>query len=88
MAPGEYIYTAAPDNSVAYWSGTSFAAPIVSGAAALALGEVPSYPKLEVKDVIKKLGDESRDIKERGRNKDRKAEEMLDIDNALQELFK
>ena len=88
MAPGEYIYTAAPDNSVAYWSGTSFAAPIVTGAAALALGETATYPKLKVKDVAKKLSDKSSDISGRGRNKDRSAKQRLDIDDVLQELFK
>jgi thermitase len=39
LAPGEYIYSAYPGQQVAYSSGTSFAAPIVSGAYALALGE-------------------------------------------------
>ncbi|AZI44595.1 peptidase S8 and S53 subtilisin kexin sedolisin (plasmid) [Deinococcus psychrotolerans] len=39
MAPGEHIYTAVPNNQVGYWSGTSFAAPMVSGALALALGQ-------------------------------------------------
>ncbi len=38
-APGEYIYTAFPDNQVGYWSGTSFSAPMVSGTLALMLGE-------------------------------------------------
>ncbi|OLV19866.1 S8 family peptidase [Deinococcus marmoris] len=38
-APGERIYTAMPDNGAGYWSGTSFAAPMVTGALALALGE-------------------------------------------------
>ena len=38
-APGEYIYTAFPDDQVGYWSGTSFSAPMVSGTLALLLGE-------------------------------------------------
>ncbi|TSA87398.1 S8 family serine peptidase [Deinococcus detaillensis] len=39
VAPGERIYTAVPNNQVGYWSGTSFAVPMVSGALALALGQ-------------------------------------------------
>ena len=39
LAPGEFIYTLYPENQIAYWHGTSFAAPIVAGSAALALGQ-------------------------------------------------
>ena len=91
MAPGEHIYTAAPGRSVAYWSGTSFAAPIVSGAAALALGETAAYPKLKVKDVIKAVEDETYDVSGRGRNNRYKKDLIdgrLDIDNFLQKAFK
>jgi subtilisin family serine protease len=45
LAPGEQIFGPAPDNRVAGWSGTSMAAPIVSGGLALALGE-RAYSKL------------------------------------------
>lgn len=38
-APGEYIYTAFPENQVGFWSGTSFSAPMVSGTLAMILGE-------------------------------------------------
>ena len=38
-APGERIYTAFPEDKVSYWSGTSFAAPMVSGTLALMLAE-------------------------------------------------
>lgn len=41
MAPGEYVYSAAPAGGVAYSSGTSFAGPMLSGAYALALGQKP-----------------------------------------------
>ena len=39
LAPGEAIYTPAPDNKVAAWTGTSSATAMISGAVALALGE-------------------------------------------------
>ena len=39
VAPGEYIYTAFPDQQVGYWSGTSFSAPMITGTLALMLAE-------------------------------------------------
>jgi hypothetical protein len=45
-APGEYVYTLAPDQGVTHWSGTSFAAPMVSGVLALAIGGFPDSPAL------------------------------------------
>ncbi len=62
-APGESIFTAYPDARVTYSSGTSFAAPMVSGALALALGEpsldkkVEELPKLVTEKVMDKLYD-------------------------------
>ena len=91
MAPGEQIYTAAPDQAVAYWSGTSFAAPIVTGAAALALGEIPFYPKTKPKDIIKVISKTARDVSERGTNRYREDDFLsgrLDIDNFLQRVLK
>ena len=61
VAPGEFIFSAYPDNRVIYWSGTSFAAPMVSGALALALGEpnldkaAKDLPKLVAEKVMDKL---------------------------------
>ncbi len=40
-APGEKVYTPYPGNRLGYWSGTSFAAPMVSGAIALGFGQAP-----------------------------------------------
>jgi thermitase len=39
VAPGESVYAPAPGGMMSHWSGTSMAAPMVSGALALALGE-------------------------------------------------
>jgi subtilisin family serine protease len=39
MAPGELMATLAPNNRIGFWTGTSFAAPVVSATLALALGE-------------------------------------------------
>ena len=39
LAPGEGIFTPLPNNELGSWSGTSFAAPMVSGALALAAAE-------------------------------------------------
>jgi thermitase len=39
MSPGEFMYSSFPGQQIAYSSGTSFAAPIVSGAHALVLGQ-------------------------------------------------
>lgn len=41
FAPGEQIYSFYPDGKMAYATGTSFAAPMVSGAFALAASELP-----------------------------------------------
>ena len=46
LAPGENILTTAPDGFVCSWSGTSFAAPMVAGAFALALAEQTDSSKL------------------------------------------
>jgi Subtilase family/Ricin-type beta-trefoil lectin domain-like len=42
FAPGEGIWSAYPGNKSANFTGTSFAAPIVSGAVALAMSETPN----------------------------------------------
>lgn len=48
LAPGEGLLTLAPDHQVAFWSGTSFAVPVVSGALALGYGEhLDSYDEYE-----------------------------------------
>lgn len=44
VAPGENVYAPAPGNLMAAWSGTSMAAPMASGALALALGQTLKVP--------------------------------------------
>lgn len=89
-APGESLYTASPEHSVAFWSGTSFSTPLVAGAAALALGE--GHPKVKPRDISKKLADASDDISRVGRNdlykSDRLGKGRLDIEDFLEDVFK
>ncbi len=91
MAPGEFIYTTAPSSGIVPWSGTSFAAPIVTGAIALALGEQGTYPNFKVKDIEKKLSETSQDISKMVENKPFGKElgnGRLDIYTFLQKTFK
>lgn len=88
LAPGEHIYTSAPNNHLAAWSGTSFAAPIVTGALALALGEAELSGDRKLKDIEKQLIKTSEDVSKRGRNRNYKelAKGRLKIDEFLLEL--
>lgn len=52
-APGQNIYSTYPENSFAYFYGTSFAAPYVTGIAALLKSYRPSITSTEIKDSIK-----------------------------------
>ncbi len=52
-APGENVYSPAPENRMAAWSGTSMAAPIASGALALALGETLAVSKDDLAEALK-----------------------------------
>lgn len=56
FAPGEDIYIAKPDNEYGYDSGTSFAAPMVSGTAALIWLYYPNLSVQEVKNIILESG--------------------------------
>ena len=53
VAPGESVHAPAPDNRMAAWSGTSMAAPMVSGALALALGQPLKVSKLDMEEKIR-----------------------------------
>ena len=56
FAPGENIYVAIPDNQYTYDSGTSLAAPIASGTAALIWLYYPNLTVQEVKKIILESG--------------------------------
>ncbi len=52
-APGENVYGPAPEMRLAAWSGTSMAAPMASGALALALGESLKVPAVNLADELR-----------------------------------
>jgi thermitase len=51
-APGEGMYAPAPNGQIASWSGTSMAAPMATGALALALGQKLSVPLRDLADEL------------------------------------
>ncbi len=51
-APGELIYAPAPDNRLMAWSGTSMSAAVISGGAALALGESLKVSKNDLLHIL------------------------------------
>lgn len=52
FAPGSDIYSTIPDNEYEFFSGTSMAAPVVSGVAALVWAFHPELTALELKNVL------------------------------------
>lgn len=64
VAPGERVATAAPDGMQAVWTGTSMAAPLVAGALALALGELPPTSVAEREALLGDLMDTLVDVDE------------------------
>jgi subtilisin family serine protease len=52
FAPGVSIYSTLPGNTYASWDGTSMAAPVVSGLAALIWGYYPRLTAEQVKEII------------------------------------
>lgn len=57
-APGEGIYNTVYNNSYAYYSGTSMAAPLVASAAALLKAKYPHYNGLQIGELIRATADE------------------------------
>jgi subtilisin family serine protease len=56
-APGETIFSTIPNNTYDYRSGTSMAAPHVSGVAALVLARHPEFTNLEVETILRNAVD-------------------------------
>ena len=54
VAPGENVYSLYPDNTTVMGSGTSFAAPQVTGVAAMVLSKYPALTASEVRYRIEK----------------------------------
>lgn len=54
-APGEDVYSSIPNNRYAMWSGTSMAAPVVSGAAALLRSLHPDRKTFPTKVIMSRL---------------------------------
>ena len=52
-APGENIYSTLPNNSYGFYSGTSMAAPHVTGVAALILSRHPEFSPAQVENIIR-----------------------------------
>lgn len=54
FAPGVFIYSTTPDSTYEYLSGTSMAAPVVSGVAALIRSRYADLSAIQVKEIIMK----------------------------------
>lgn len=54
FAPGVQIYSAKPDDTYAYEDGTSMAAPVTSGVAALILSYFPELSAAQLRDILYK----------------------------------
>ena len=83
VAPGESVYAPAPNNRMAAWSGTSMAAPMNSGALALALGQTLKVSKSEL---MNKFRAAASDIYDNGLNEayeDLLGKGRLDIEQFL-----
>jgi thermitase len=52
VGPGELVYGPVPGKRLGAWSGTSMAAPMVSGALALALGQTIYVPRADLTDLL------------------------------------
>ncbi|MFT2720366.1 S8 family serine peptidase [Deinococcus sp. A31D244] len=78
VAPGEQVYAPAPGELMAAWSGTSMAAPMVTGGLALAFGQPLA---VAVKDLTLKLAENASDVYNNGANQAYK--DMLGVKGRL-----
>jgi subtilisin family serine protease len=62
-APGIDIYSSTPGNNFKFFPGTSMAAPIVTGAIALMKSIKPDLSTAQIKDILRKTGKQSSDIR-------------------------
>ncbi|WPC40353.1 S8 family peptidase [Clostridium sp. JS66] len=65
-APGEEIVSTVPGNKYEAWDGTSMAAPVVSGVAAMVKAENPSITPSEMEDILDKS---AVDVMQKGKDK-------------------
>lgn len=56
FSPGQDIYSTIPDNKYAYFNGTSMAAPVASGVAALVWSRFPQLTAVQVKKILMESG--------------------------------
>ncbi len=63
FAPGNDIYSTIPDNGYEFNSGTSMAAPVVSGVAALILSYYPDLSAKQLKKILEKTASDLSDAK-------------------------
>jgi subtilisin family serine protease len=54
FAPGYQIYSTTPNNHYEYFNGTSMAAPVASGVAALVWSYYPNLTAVQVKEILMK----------------------------------
>jgi len=54
FAPGQDIYSTIPNNKYEYFDGTSMAAPVVSGVAALVWSRYPNLTAVQMKEILMK----------------------------------
>jgi subtilisin family serine protease len=62
-APGLDIYSSTPGNNFKFFPGTSMAAPIVTGAIALMKSIKPDLSTAQIKEILRKTGKQSSDIR-------------------------
>jgi cell wall-associated protease len=56
FSPGRDIYSSIPDNKYAYFNGTSMAAPVAAGVAALVWSRYPELSVVQLKEIIMESG--------------------------------